>query len=161
MIRTILVFVLAVAAAIIVYYHFERPEGGERQAVELPESRLPMTAVMGAGGDTSLVVGGRMLKLGVSLINDSRCPTGAECIRAGDGRVEVWLRGAGPNKTGLLSTDKPKEIALGPLRVVLTSLTPHPAVDRRIGNDEYRAALRISRASAHADTTAKAAAAGS
>jgi len=150
-IRTILVFVLAVAAAIIVYYHFERPQGGER-GVDLPESRLPMTAVLGAGGDTSLVVGGRLLRVGVSLITDARCPTGADCVQAGDGRVEVWLRGAGPVTTAQLSTESPRKITLGPLRIELGLLVPHPTVDRRIGRDEYRARLRISRAVSQPDT---------
>ena len=81
-----------------------------------------------------------------AVVEDSRCPTGVTCIRAGDTvvRVRVGAR-AGTSSTYLLRTSGQSgaEIEHGDVRVRLVDVRPYPAADKATRPDEYRLTLSI------------------
>lgn len=83
----------------------------------------------------------------VSVLEDSRCPKGVNCIQAGQGRVALQV--TTPNKkseTVELSTDLPKqEREFGGYQVKLVSLNPYPKMDNPVKPAEYVLILNVSK----------------
>jgi hypothetical protein len=83
-----------------------------------------------------------------SVVSDSRCPKGAQCIVAGDATIRVWLaRSSRSRQTRDLKTSPPAatEAVISPYRVTLTSLAPEPMVDGTPRTSDYVATLLVSR----------------
>ena len=79
------------------------------------------------------------------VVEDSRCPMGVYCIRAGEAKVQLALRAAGATDDVIIATEpgQPRYASLGRYDVRLVSLDP----PRRTGvpHPQYVATLRVSR----------------
>ena len=77
--------------------------------------------------------------------NDSRCPSDAQCISAGDATVHISVAvGSGSAQAFELHTDGTRDIALGRYRLTLVELKPLPTSARPVRASEYLIVLRIS-----------------
>jgi len=74
---------------------------------------------------------------------DSRCPDGAVCVWAGNGRIQL---GVNQSTVKLNTTLEPKQIIFGNYAIRLNSLSPYPVIDRRMRKEEYVAALVVTAA---------------
>lgn len=85
----------------------------------------------------------------VRVAEDSRCPTGVECVWAGNAEVlvEVGTRNRRVSKTLRLNTnvspERPAEDKYRGYTVRLVRLDPHPRAGRKIRQGEYTAALLV------------------
>jgi hypothetical protein len=111
-----------------------------------PETLLPFQAVLAVGADDSIVVGGRRYHFGVSLVSDSRCPKGANCVTAGEGLVVAWVRSVGgtPEDVRLSTVDEVGK-PLGPVTARVLDLSPYPVMGETISRDTYRITLQLSK----------------
>jgi len=98
---------------------------------------------------TSTSIDGERIQIGFdSVISDSRCPRGAQCIVAGDATIRVWLaRGSQARETRDLKTSPPDaaKTDISPYRLTLNSLTPEPTVDGTPQPSDYVATLVVAR----------------
>lgn len=111
-----------------------------------PQSQ-PFTATL-AIGKSAAVPDTNITATVDDVTEDSRCPTGTVCIWEGDAAVKV--RFTAPNAaaaTYTLHTSArfSKTADHENLKVMLVSVTPHPAADSRIRRDDYRVTLSIER----------------
>lgn len=81
----------------------------------------------------------------VELVEDSRCPTDAQCIQAGSVRIKIEVKnGKGAAKTFELAIGaKPESIAFAGYTIKLTDLNPHPASNIRIDRNGYTANFTV------------------
>jgi hypothetical protein len=81
----------------------------------------------------------------VELVDDSRCPTGVQCIWAGNGKIKVSIkRTSGAAKIFEMDTNGPNNSVLyAGYKITLTGLTPHPAENIRINRNGYVAAFTV------------------
>ena len=80
------------------------------------------------------------------VLEDSRCPMGVQCIRAGEAKIHLELRTAsGQSDDVVLSTDRTRQryASLGAYDVRLVSLDPPRRTD--VAHPRYVATLRVSR----------------
>ena len=86
----------------------------------------------------SATVGGAEVAF-LEVVEDSRCPTGAECVWAGKARVRLAVDG-GPVVLSVPHSGsdgpEPSTVAVGGLEVAVQSLAPYPAVARPPGPAE-------------------------
>lgn len=83
----------------------------------------------------------------VRVTEDSRCPTGVNCVWEGDAAVELHVQAgaAAPLTVQLHTHDRfDREATAGGLRLRLESLEPYPRADRPIAAGDYRIVLSIS-----------------
>lgn len=85
----------------------------------------------------------------VAVVEDSRCPADAICVRAGDAivRLDVTPAFAG-NTVYDLHTENPKMSTAthGDVTIALLQVAPYPlSASRPIPQNEYRATLRVTR----------------
>jgi hypothetical protein len=83
----------------------------------------------------------------VSVLEDSRCAEGANCIWAGNAKVELKLKKKnGAWKTFELNTNLEKqEIEFGGYLVKITELTPTPKENVRINRNGYVATFSVNK----------------
>ena len=82
----------------------------------------------------------------VSLIEDSRCPIGTNCVWAGNAKIKIEISRGKSSKTFELSTMlEPKSATYKGFQIKLVSLTPVPGENIRINRNGYVAALAVSR----------------
>lgn len=75
------------------------------------------------------------------LLEDSRCPEGATCVWAGNGRVSIKLNELQAELNTYLD---PKTTSLSEYSIELISLSPYPMIDRVIEKEDYMAEMLIS-----------------
>jgi len=82
-----------------------------------------------------------------AVTEDSRCPEGAMCLWAGNGRIVVELRKEGSTATSaeLNTYSEPKRVSYLDYQIHLKSLWPYPRVDARIDPSDYSATLVVTR----------------
>ena len=68
------------------------------------------------------------------LLEDSRCPDGATCVWAGNGRVSIKLNEL---QAELNTHLDPKSIDLSGYEINLLSLAPYPEINNEIEPEEY------------------------
>ena len=62
-----------------------------------------------------------------SVVEDSRCPKGEQCITAGNGEIELAVSKAGKNVSIQLNTaEEPQEESVGSSTIKLLDLKPYP-----------------------------------
>jgi hypothetical protein len=83
----------------------------------------------------------------VSLIEDSRCPKGTNCISAGNARIQVRVTDArGRSETFEMNTHLgARGASFAGYAINLVSLDPHPANNIRINPNGYNATFSISK----------------
>jgi hypothetical protein len=81
----------------------------------------------------------------LSLVEDSRCPKGTNCVWAGNATIKVKVSNArGESKIFELNTNTgAKGDTLGAYQFTLESLTPHPANNIRIDRNSYTATFSV------------------
>jgi hypothetical protein len=79
------------------------------------------------------------------VLEDSRCPIGAECVWEGNGKVELYAfqSGKAPLYFELNTTLKPHAVDYFDVQITLVALDPYPSVDQNIDSLEYVCTLRI------------------
>lgn len=82
-----------------------------------------------------------------SLVEDSRCAEGTNCVWAGNAKIKVTIKqGDDPSETFEMNTNLgAKGASYGPYAVNLISLTPIPAANVRLNRNAYTATFSISR----------------
>jgi hypothetical protein len=85
----------------------------------------------------------------VSLVEDSRCPKGTNCVWAGNATIKVKVSNArGESQIFELNTNLgAKGDTLGGYAINLESLTPHPATNIRIDKNGYTATFSVKKLS--------------
>ncbi|RMF60999.1 MAG: hypothetical protein D6748_02735 [Calditrichaeota bacterium] len=80
-----------------------------------------------------------------SVLNDSRCPEGAECIWEGNGKVQITVQKKNfkPESFELNTTLKPQVVFYEDYAIKLVSLTPYPKLNQTIKQEDYRVSLAI------------------
>jgi hypothetical protein len=129
--------------------------GGAVEAVAAPR-RVTATQAARVGREFKIKVGqtvtfrGEALRLRFKRVtSDSRCPTGVECVWAGNAEVliEVSAGGGRGKRTLSLNTNAGQERAAeGTYRrytVKLVGLSPYPQSGRKIRPGEYTATLLV------------------
>jgi hypothetical protein len=82
----------------------------------------------------------------ISLIEDSRCPIGVDCIWAGNAKIRVQVVGERSTKVfEMNSTLGPKGDILDGWAIMLEELTPVPRANRKTNPKNYTATFKISR----------------
>jgi hypothetical protein len=107
---------------------------------------LPAEIEVGYGQAVTLASGFLALEFS-ELSEDSRCPTGVQCIWAGNARIVVRATQPGRNLARLELNTAPNFARLadyGGYRIELLALTPHPVRDRPEPASRYAAKLRVS-----------------
>lgn len=152
--REFLALVITIVVVYLVYTVFfsGRPitqqSSEPAEAPPPPETTLPVQNVLGVGEDATVVVGGQVIRYGVSMVTDSRCPQGEDCPDPGEGLVVAWVkRGATAKQDVRLSTAGNGGATMGPIRLKLVELEPRPVPGRAVGRNEYRVSLEVARAS--------------
>lgn len=128
--------------------------GGAAHGVTRRPTRAAQAARVGrefrlrAGRTVTLAREGLRLRL-VRVASDSRCPTGVDCVWAGNAEVvvEVGTRNRRVSKTLRLNTnaspDRPAEDKYRSYTVKLVELKPYPRAGRKIRQGEYTATLLV------------------
>ena len=97
----------------------------------------------------STSVDGEGIQVGFdTVLSDSRCPKGAQCIVAGDATIRVWVSGATSSReTRELKTTPPDaaQAVIGRYRLTLSALMPEPTVNGAPRASDYVAALVVAR----------------
>ena len=83
----------------------------------------------------------------VSLVEDSRCPVGTNCIWAGNAKIKVEISNRGRNKqTFEMNTNlEPKGATYDGYQIELIDLTPVPKENIRINRNGYVATFAVNR----------------
>jgi hypothetical protein len=96
-------------------------------------------------GETASIDGTSVRLEFVEVTGESRCPVDVQCVRAGDAIVHVRaLDGAAVADYELRAGDSSRSAASHrQLRIELVQLDPYPVSTRTIGQDDYRATLKV------------------
>ena len=82
----------------------------------------------------------------VSLVEDSRCAEGTNCIWAGNAKIKVTISKDGTAETFEMNTNLgAKGNVFGGYAIYLTSLTPTPKANVKLNRNSYTATFSISR----------------
>jgi hypothetical protein len=97
------------------------------------------------GGQQKTLPASRIAVKFVSVVEDSRCPQGVNCIWAGVATIRIQVRKSGkPAKEFELNTNQlDKSVTFEGHEIKLVGLTPYPQSDSPIRPDAYSAALTI------------------
>jgi hypothetical protein len=122
------------------------PPGGDAS-----NSQIPARVVLGqpfdlAVGASAQIPGGPKVTF-VRVSEDSRCPSAAVCVWAGDAAVELRFESAqGGSGTTLHTGIEPKSIAYdAQTTIALVGVQPYPVQGGDIPADEYVATLEVTR----------------
>lgn len=82
----------------------------------------------------------------MGVVNESRCPKGVNCIRAGDVTITL-ATGKDAGRTFEMKLDAgqkgPNKRQLGTYTMELHEVTPYPSADGQIAPEDYRVTLRV------------------
>jgi hypothetical protein len=100
-----------------------------------------------APAGTATIDGGALTLAFDKVAEDSRCPTGVQCVWAGNGAVVLTVAAAGvANSSVTLNTTlTPHAATVGPYQISLVGLKPYPKQGSAIPSTSYIATLRITR----------------
>jgi hypothetical protein len=91
-------------------------------------------------------------KLRITFMNvkdDSRCPSDVTCVWAGNAAVRLWVTSGRSSKTLTLNTagsqSLSNEVQYQGYKITLVDLGPYPRSDRKIGKNDYRATLLVTK----------------
>lgn len=80
---------------------------------------------------------------------DSRCPTGVQCVWEGDAQIELTVSSSSGRESLVLHTSRrfEREVVFDGWKIVLTDLKPRPREDVTLAAEAYRATLIVTPAS--------------
>ena len=96
----------------------------------------------------SITLAGEGLELGFeTIVSDSRCPRGVQCIRAGEATIRLAAEKAPSARASieLRTTASESDATYGMYSIRLLSVNPYPDANRRIQPEEYEATLVVTR----------------
>ena len=133
MFRAVLIAILVAACARMPLSAAQSVSLGESFAVKIGQS------VMFAGEGLEIAF--------ETVVSDSRCPRGVQCIRAGEAAIRVAVEKAPTPRASveLRTTASAGEATYGPYSIRLLAVNPYPDANRRIQPDEYEATLVVTR----------------
>ena len=84
----------------------------------------------------------------VSLIEDSRCPKGTQCIQAGTAKIQIKASGGreGEKMFELQTNPNANSVFYGGYEIKLIDVNPAPANNIRINRNGYTATFKIRKA---------------
>ena len=97
----------------------------------------------------------------VEMLGDSRCPSDADCIIAGQVQVKVVIAVAGQPQAEVILTlgdlypGNVQQVEVDGYSLSLQAVEPYPATTRRTQPDEYRAVFRLDEIKASQTTIAQ------
>ena len=96
---------------------------------------------------TAEIDGGALSLTFVKVAEDSRCPTGVQCVWAGNGAVVLTVAPSSATKYSvtLHTTLTPKATIVGPYQVSLVGLKPYPKQGSTLPAASYVATLRVTK----------------
>jgi hypothetical protein len=77
--------------------------------------------------------------------NDSRCPADVLCVTGGDAHVQIRVVSGLSARDYVLHTGDREPVTHDTFTIHLVELAPYPFSSRTIGQDDYRATLRVTR----------------
>jgi hypothetical protein len=84
----------------------------------------------------------------LEVVEDSRCPTGAQCIWAGNAKIKVLIdNGTTKQEFVMNTTDGPKGDSFSGWAIYLEELTPYPKSGSATDPKKYHAKFKIVRLS--------------
>lgn len=82
----------------------------------------------------------------VSVIEDSRCPIGVNCVWAGNAKIKITVTSAQGEKTFEINTETgPKGDQFGGYAINLVSLIPHPKAGVTLNPKKYQGKFTVTR----------------
>jgi len=110
-------------------------------------AKKPESVTLKRGQQKSAANGEVILKF-ISVLEDSRCPTDANCIWSGNAKVKVQISNKhGGSKTSIMNTTTggPLGDQFNGWAIYITSLTPAPKSGKKIDPKSYVATFTVSR----------------
>lgn len=131
----------AALMALVVLFGLAGCQPQSRAAAAEPESApapvpdaVPGTVVLGFGDETTIAAGTQLRFLRV--VNDSRCPKGAQCVWAGEVTVEFEVTSASGKSRFELASAREATTAVGALQFELKDYGACPAASKRLADAE-------------------------
>ena len=126
--------------------------GWMQQSCDTKEVALSQQFKLKVGQEVSVREAGIKVS-DIAVVEDSRCPTGVQCIWAGNGKVSLKLSKAKSESVSVeLNTSAgPKSRAYQGYEVRLVSLDPYPKNGVVIGKNEYVVTLMVCKDCGDAD----------
>lgn len=114
--------------------------------VIVTSAQTARTVLVGVGKPVAAKQSGLKVKF-VEVLEDSRCPTGANCIWAGNAKIkiEVTNKGGGRKLLELNTNSGPKGDQFDGWAIDLVTLTPYPSTTATIDTKDYVAKVVITR----------------
>ncbi len=104
--------------------------------VDLLTTQLPATVELKPGHSVELTDQGYRITF-KSVPEDSRCPTGVQCVWAGDAAVHLKITGVEARDCTLHTTLDPRSIVLKRVSIALKRVSPYPSRESRIDPSDY------------------------
>ena len=97
-------------------------------------------------GESAMIANGELTITFNSVTSDSRCPSDALCIQAGEAKVSLTLQSSQGNRNVELSTaGDNSQVAYSGYMVQLVDLEPYPISSQSIAPESYEVTLIISK----------------
>jgi hypothetical protein len=98
-------------------------------------------------GQEAIIKAERLKAKFVSVLEDSRCPKGVQCIQAGKGRISLQLTSGNnkPQNVELSTDEAEQQLDFNGYQVKLISLNPYPKMERVLKPADYVLSLNISK----------------
>jgi hypothetical protein len=97
--------------------------------------------------ETETVAGTALKVKFAEVLEDSRCPTGAQCVWAGRVRIRIEVQ-KGEDEPASYEIESGKTVSaaeLDCLQISLKSLTPHPSSGSPTNNSDYKATISVTK----------------
>jgi hypothetical protein len=121
--------------------------GSSAAATRLPVARAKLGETFRLAVKQIAVIEGEPLTVRfASVVADSRCPAGVQCVRAGEARLEITIQQAGMNPgidTLATAPPQPQQASYGAYTVAVVGLEPPRRQD--VPAPAYVATLRVTR----------------
>jgi hypothetical protein len=110
-----------------------------------PSTEVPLDQDFELALGQSVAIAGTAQRVTFDAVTeDSRCPTDAVCVWAGNARVSLRVSAAGTDSTVALNTGlEPRFLTVNRFRLELRGLIPAPRAATPTPPDAYRATLRV------------------
>jgi len=119
--------------------------GVSQRPGDRPETSLEREFTLPIGREVTLSGTGLVISF-KSVVEDSRCPEGVDCIWSGNAKVEIGVSrpGVEPGKLLLNTHLAPQSGSYSSYKISLLALNPYPRSGETINPEKYQVKLMIS-----------------
>lgn len=111
------------------------------------QTQTKETFTLGVGKQKTAKMSRLKIKF-IEVTEDSRCPTGVDCIWAGNAKVKVQIIGSHRSQVFEFNTNLgPKGDVFDGWAITIDNLTPHPHADKPVDKKLYKVKFAIERLS--------------